>query len=300
MWDAIRKTALGLIALACLAGQAAARCEDYVPQPKPQNASRDIIGQDLDQIVARGWVDIALFEEFPPYSYAENGKPTGIDVEIGALIAQALGVEPKFRLVGAGENLDADLRNWIWKGPVTGGRVANIMMHIPYDSTFACRAEQVVFTGQYATESIAIAYAQSAYPDGEAPVPAYFRFDPVGVENDSISDFYLTAFPGGQLSKKMARYPTTADAMAGLAAGEVKAVMGPRTQLEAGLTDGLKVHQPPLPGFAVGQWTLGTAVNFRYRALGYAVDDAIFAAIEDGRIADIYAKYGATWQAPER
>ncbi|GAA6188617.1 transporter substrate-binding domain-containing protein [Litorivita sp. NS0012-18] len=300
MRNVLRNTAFGLVALACLSGQAFARCEDYVPQPKPQNASRDIVGQDLDQITERGWIDIALFEDFPPYSYLEGGKPVGIDVEIGALIADALGVEPKFRLVAAGENLEADLRNWVWKGPVTGGRVANVMMHIPYDSSFACRVEQVVFTGQYATEGIAIAYSEAAYPDGEAPVPAYFRFDTVGVENDSISDFYLTAFPGGQLSGNMRRYPATQDAMAALAAGEVKAVMGPRTQLEAGAAAGIKVHQPPLPGFSVGKWTLGTAVNFRYRALGYAVDDAIFAALDDGRIAAIYAKYGATWQAPER
>ena len=78
------------------------------------------------------------------------------------------------------------------------------------------------------------------------------------------------------------------------------AAMGPRAQLEFGLTDALEVHEPPLPGFAKGSWTIGLGVNFRYRPLAYAVDDAIRAGLEDGRIAAIHADYGLSYQAPER
>lgn len=284
---------LGLLA----SEPAQARCEDHVPQPKPQNASRDIVGADLDTIIERGFIEFAAYEDFPPWSFEEEGKIKGVDIEIGGLIAEALGVEPRFRLVAAGENLEADLRNWIWKGPLVGGRVANVMLHIPYDSNFACRVEQVVFTGQYHVEEIAIAYRRDAYPE-VPPVPAYFRFDAVAVENDSIADFYLSSFPGGQLSRNLHRYPTAQQAMAALAAGETKAAMGPRAQLEFGLTDALDLHAPPLPGFAVGEWTSGVAVHFAYRALGYAVDDAIYAAMQDGRMADIFARHGLTHRPP--
>ncbi len=277
---------------------ALARCEDHVPQPKPQNAGRDIVGADLDTIVERGYIEFALYEDFPPWSFEENGEARGVDVDIGRVIADELGVEPKFRLVAAGENLEADLRNWIWKGPVVGGRVANVMMHIPYDSNFACRVEQVVFTGQYHVEEIAIAYRRDAYPE-DPPVPAYFRFDTVAVENDSIADFYLSSFPGGQLAGNVRRYPDTRAAMQALAAGETKAAMGPRAQLEFGLTDELGLHTPPLPGFAVGNWTSGLAVHFAYRALGYAVDDAIYAAMQDGRLAEIFDRYGVSHRPPE-
>ena len=287
-----------LLVRALPVGTALARCEDHVPQPKPQNASRDIVGADLDTIIERGYIDFAAYEDFPPWSYEENGKPTGVDIEIGRLIAEELGVEPRFRLVAAGENLEADLRNWIWKGPVVGGRVANVMLHIPYDSEFACRVEQVVFTGRYHVEEIAIAYRRDAYPDNP-PVPAYFRFDTVAVENDSIADFYLSAFPGGQLAGNVRRYPSTAAAMQALADGETKAAMGPRAQLEFGLTEALGIHSPPLPGFAVGKWTSGVAVHFAYRGLSYTVDDVINAAIQDGRMEQIFQKYGLTYTAPE-
>jgi ABC-type amino acid transport substrate-binding protein len=288
---------LGLL----LTGQARAAdpCADYVPQARPQNTGRDIVGRDLDEIVEQGHMLFAVYEDYPPYSWEESGTPRGVDIDIARLIAGDLGVEARFNFVAAGENLDADLRNNIWKGALIGGRVSNVMMRIPYDSAFKCRVEQVAFTGQYAGESIAIAYSKAEYPE-EKPVPAYFRFDLVGVENDSISDFYLSSLVGGQLRANMRRFPSTGAAMEALDAGEVKAVMGPLAELEHGLTDKSAVHQPPLAGFAVSRWTLGVAVNFRYRPLAYAVDDAIYAALQDGRIAAIYESYGLTHSAPER
>ncbi len=291
-------TIFSLTVVCASAQTASARCEDHVPQAKPQNVSRDRVGQDLDTIQERGFITFAAYEDFPPWSFEEDGKIRGVDIEIGRLIAQELGVEARFNLVAPGEDLQTDLRNWIWKGPIVGGSAANVMLHVPYDSEFACRVEQVVFTGQYHVEEIAIAYRKEAYPE-DPPVPAYFRFDTVGVENDSIADFYLSSFPGGQLSHNVTRYPSMADAMAGLAAGETMAAMGPRAQLEHGATEDLAVHSPPLPGFAVGKWTAGVAVHFAYRPLAYAVGDAVFAGVEDGRVAQIFAEYGLTFAPPE-
>lgn len=287
-----------LLALAAPA-TASDPCADFIPQPKPQNAGRDIVGQDIDQIMDRGFITFAVYEDYPPYSWLDDGEPRGIDVDIAGLIAQDLGVTPQFNFVTAGENLEADLRNHIWKGPIIDGAVSNVMLRVPYDSAFSCRVEQVVFTGQYMTESVAIAYRDADYPDG-GPVPAYFRFDTVAVENDSITDFYLTSFAGGQLASGIRRFPTMAGAMEALAKGEVMAAMGPLAQLEFGAGVGVSIHQPPLPGFAKSKWTLGTGSHYAYRGLSYSVDDSIFAALSDGRIAAIFESYGLTHQPPER
>lgn len=110
--------------LAVASGHSAeARCKDYVPQPKPQNASRDIVGADIDTIIDRGYIDVAVYEDFAPWSFELAGEPAGIDVDIANLIAEDLGVKARVYLVAAGENLDVDLRNWIWKGPIVGGAV---------------------------------------------------------------------------------------------------------------------------------------------------------------------------------
>lgn len=272
-----------------------------MPQARPQNTFPQDVGRSFDRVLEEGWIEFAVYEDFPPWSSRENGHVRGIDVDIGRLIAAALGVEARFRLVQAGETLDADLLNYVWKGAVIGGHVSDVMMHVPYDSDYACRIEQVTFTGQYAVEAIAIAYSRKAYPE-TGPTPPFFRFDTVAVENDSISDFYLTSLLGAV--DKIRRYRSTALAMEGLAAGETMAAMGPRAELRAGVAArpeaDLAMHEPPLVGFARGKWTLGVGVNFQHKDLGYAVDDAIAAALADGRIAAIFENWGVTFEPPAR
>lgn len=299
--------AAGAFALAALPVHA--RCENVTPGAKPQNTAREFVGQTLDEIIDRGSLTIALYEDFPPYSWLDGSTPRGVDVEVGRILAEALGVAPEFRFVQAGENLQTDLMSYVWRGTVQKEPVSNVMLRVPYDSEFTCLVEQVVFTGQYAAEEIAIAYRRDAYPEAVAgddprhegaPVPAYFRFDTVAVENDSIADFYLTSFPGGQIGESIHRFRSMAQAMEALAAGETMAAMGPRAQLQFGAAEGVAVHQPPLPGFARARWTVGIAVHHSHRDLGYALDDAIAAALADGRIAAAYAAYGLTFSLPDR
>ncbi|MFC0220058.1 ABC-type amino acid transport substrate-binding protein [Pseudochelatococcus lubricantis] len=294
---AILAFALGAV----LPGGAFARCEDFTPQPKPQNTFAQDVGRTFDRIVDEGWIEFAVYEDFRPWSWEEGGKARGVDVEIGRLIAAELKVEPRFRLVQAGENLDADLLNYVWKGAAVGGRVSDVMLHVPYDSLLTCRIEQVVFTGQYATEAIAIAYSAAEYPE-KGPTAPFFRYDPVAVENDSISDFYLTSLIGPV--DKIHRFRSTPVAVDALATGEARAAMGPRAELQAGMARhpeaGIKMHEPPLVGFSRSRWTVGVGVNFQHRDLAYAVDAAIEAALADGRIAAIFARHGLTFEPPQR
>lgn len=288
-----RQFGLALVVTLGVATSAIAACEDVAPDQRLQNTFPQDIGRSLDRITEDGWIEIAVYEDFPPWSYDRDGLPAGIDVDLARLIGDGLGVETRIRMVQAGETLDQDLLNYVYRGATVGGRVSNLFLHAPYDVDYACRFDQVVFTGIYAEEHLAIAYDSAEYPD-KAPVPAYFRYDLVGVENDSISDFYLTGLVGAA-GDKVRRYPTVAAAMAGLAEGEVKAVMGPRAQLEAGLANGIAVHKPPFVGLERSEWTLGLALSMQHRPLAYAVDDIIGQAIADGRIPAIFADHGVTY-----
>ena len=265
---------------------------------KPQNVGRDIYGHSLDEIIDRGWMQFAVYEDFAPYSYEEGGTLKGIDIDLGRLIASDLGVEARFYQTGAAENVDADLRNNVIKGGLIGGSVSNVMLHVPYNRELGCRNEQVVLTGQYFNESLGIAFSKEKYPDG-GPVPAYFRYDTVGVENDSLADFYLSSVGNGILVGNMTRFANPDAAMAALRDGKVDAVMGAKGQLEYGLTDKLDLHQPPLPGLALGNWTLGVAIRHNWRPLAYTVDDIIRAAVLDGRLAAIFEQYGLSFTEPD-
>lgn len=299
----MRAIAAFAVAVVAAATSVHARCgapdgADVTPF-RAQNADRREVGQDLDAIVERGWIEFALYEDFAPWSFLQDGRPAGVDVAIGRIVAEALGVEPRFRLVMAGETVDADLRNHVWRGPVVGGRVANVLMHAPWHPDLACRNELVVLTGQYVTDRVALAWREAAWPDG-APTPMHFRFDAVAVENDSLADFYLSGLAGGTVLPNIRRYPSTDAAMAALRDGEVNAVMGALSQLEWGVAgaEGLVAEARPFVGLSTGQWTIGVAVRHSFRALGYAVDDAIQAAVADGRIPELFAAHGLTWREP--
>jgi ABC-type amino acid transport substrate-binding protein len=293
-----RALILGVLVASLVTGAWAENCANVKSgigaNPKPQNASRDIAGQDLDEIQERGFIEIGVYADFAPWSYIKDGKTVGVDIELGKMIAAELGVEARFNMLAADENVDADLRNMVIRGPIVGGRASNIMMHVPYSFEFQCRNEAVVITGLYHREQIAIAYRKDAYKDGKFPLPAYFRFDPVGVENDSLSDFYLTSLNNGMLLPMITHYPKIEDAFDGLRKAEVKAVMGQLSQLDHLKDETIGVHTPPLVGLATGKWPIAIAVRFNWRSLSYAVDDAIGAGLKDGRVLAIFKKFGLT------
>lgn len=287
-------TVLALLLAGPAAAQPAPLCADYIPQARPQNTFPQDVGRSLDRIREQGWIEIAVYEDFPPWSFEDGGAPQGIDVDLAHLIGEGLGVETRIRMVQAGESLDQDLLNYVYRGAAVDGHVSSLFLHAPYDPAYACRFDQVTFTGIYAEETLAIAYRQADYPD-KAPVPAYFRYDTVGVENDSISDFYLTSLVGAA-GDKVRRFRSSAAAMEALAAGEVMAVMGPATELEGLAAEDVLVHTPPLVGLERSAWTLGVALSSQHRPLGYEVDAIIGEAAADGRLAAIFARHGASYR----
>lgn len=262
-----------------------------------QNADHTIVGQDLDQILDRGFMTFAVYEDFEPYSWMKDGKPTGIDIDIAQMIADEIGVEAKFNFYTADENVDADFRNQVWKGATIGGQVSNIMMHAPYSKDLGCRNEMVVLGGQYMNETLSIAYRKDAFPE-DPPTTPYFRYNKVGVETHTISDFYLSNFQGGMLLPNIVHYDSHEAAFEGMRANEVDAVMGVKGILEHNVSDGIMVHSPPLVNFSLNTWTLGIAVRMNYRELYYTADGIIADAIADGRMAQIFENYGVSYLPP--
>lgn len=298
--------AIGIIGLIIISAQSVfASCEALTREGQDtisqQSDNVIIVGQDFDTILDRGILSFALYEDFAPYSYKENGEFKGIDVEIAKVIAQELGVKPKFNLYRADENVDADFRNQIWKGPLINGQVSNIMMHAPYNRDLQCRNEFVVLGAQYMNETLATAYRKSIFEDG-APTPPYYRFHKVGVEDHTISAFYLENFGGGILLSSIKHYPSHEAAFTAMQNDEVDAVMGVKGILEhlvqTDETDEIAVDTPPLINFALKDWTLGIAVNFRYRKLYYSAETVINAMIKDGRMKTIFESYGIEWISP--
>lgn len=293
--------------LIAMSGLAYANCEDLAKgfgDVVPKRADTiNIVGQDFDTILERGYLTFAVYEDFAPYSWLDGADAKGIDIEIAKVIAEEIGVAARFNFFASDENVDADFRNQVWRGALINGEVSNIMMHAPYNKDLQCRNEFVVLGGQYFNETLATAYWKDAFPDG-APTTPFFRFHKVGVENDTVSDFYLVNFNGGMLRKNVIHYDDHQQAFDGLLQREVDAVMGVKGKLEyldktSDLADKVAVDSPPLVNFALNEWTIGIAVNFRYREVFYTADGIIEDMVKDGRMQTIFEQYNVSYAKPD-
>ena len=253
----------------------------------------------MAKVKQKGVLEVAVYKDFPPYSYVEKGVQKGIDVEIAKELAKRLSVSASLRMVGADENVEDDLRNNVWKGHYLGGGVADVMLHMPVDREFAEENDMVSFISPYQME--ALAFAVDTEKLGQDPTVAAFAENSIGVELDTLSDFYLLRAANGAIANSIKHYPNVAEAISGLRKGEVTAVMGPRGELEGQLADkpaNIAVKTLMTPGLQRSKWVMGVAVKARNKQLTQAVNDAMAAMVIEGVVAKIFADHGVTYQAP--
>ena len=99
--------------------------------------------RSLDDIKDSGLIRIAVYTDYPPFSFIENDNPTGIDIDIAREIASALGVELELIWMTPGETTEDDFRNYLWKGHIIHRIKADVMMRAPYDPSFSQKRDDV-------------------------------------------------------------------------------------------------------------------------------------------------------------
>ncbi len=261
--------------------------------------ARPVLAVSYDDVQARGQLTVAVYRDLYPFSYRENGELIGADVDIAREIAARLKVKANVIEQTADENVEDDLRNAVWKGHYLGGQVADVMLHIPYDRQFALRNEQVFFFGAYFQERIGMVWSPAAV--GELPNLAVFRYEKIGVELDTLADFYLVSALGGAIRDKVVHFPDVRELMRALKAGEVAGAAGPLSQMQAGTADRREVYRfgaVPMPGLLKSRWLIGAAVATNFRQLGYAIGDILGAMVKDGSMQEIFMAHGVEYSPP--
>lgn len=254
----------------------------------------------FDEIIERGELIIAIYRDFPPFSTARGDRLAGIDVEIGTALAKRLKLRPHFFPLTAGETVDDDLRNAVWKGHYLERRVADVMLHVPTERAFALRQTEAVLFAPYFRERVAVARNPDKVNGGDSV--EIFAEEKVGVEIDGLADLYLTNALGGRLRANVTHFRTHAQAVDALLTGEIAAVMGPESEIAAQLAarkSRWPVAPMAAPGLGKTSWELGLAVKHTNRDLGYALGDAIAALRADGTIARIFRRHGIPYHGPE-
>jgi polar amino acid transport system substrate-binding protein len=267
-----------------------------------------LFARNIDDIKKSGEIIIAVYEDFPPYSFMEDGVAKGIDVELGKMIAKSLNVKPVWSFTGFDENLASDLRNNIWRGNVVHKNKADVMLRVPYDydylritdkSTGQLETDMVSIKGPYQSEKWIIATNKAVIP--QINTLGIFAYQTIGVEVDLLPDLYLSGFARGLLSKNIKHYNKFSDAINDLKSGKIDAVAGLKSQIEYLLdykNNSDKYYLSENIPQMKSQWDLATAVSSNFRDLSYHIDGLMDKAYKDGEIKKIFDDFGVTYIPP--
>lgn len=262
------------------------------------------LARPLDDVVKSGYIDIAVYDDFAPFSWkGAKGDYRGIDIDIARELAKSIGVEPRIMMRQAGENLDGDLRANIWRGDIIGRKMADVMMHVPQDRGLQQlqpgepepRNDLVHFCCKYHLQT----FAEIVDPDEiTGKTFAQFVYKTIGVEVDTVPDFFLTGAFGGRLVNSIRRSVTFDKAMQAFEARQVPAVMATRAQAEwiaKNTKRKAAIVQYPTPDIVRKDWPIGLAVRTDSRDVGYAFEQVLEKLAASGRLKEIMAAYGVTY-----
>ncbi|MBL4764348.1 MAG: transporter substrate-binding domain-containing protein [Colwellia sp.] len=268
--------------------------------------------RSYDDIIENNEIVIAVYSDFRPFSYLgsgiDQGKEQGIDVDLAKIIAKKLGVKLRLRWMTADESVDDDLRNNLWKGHYLKRTVADLMLRVPYDREYSLLRDDigelvhqhVHMFSPFHTESWQVIYNSKKIESVETI--AVFQYHDIGVEVDSIPQFYLTSAFRGRMRDRAKQFPSIGEAIKAMTESKVDAVMGLTSQISH-LQSQLSTTDYPLaknafPMIGRQQWDIGMAVKADYRQLGYAVADIVESMIKTGEIEKIFAKYNVIYKLP--
>ncbi|MEH6650577.1 MAG: transporter substrate-binding domain-containing protein [Motiliproteus sp.] len=276
--------------------------------------------RSYEDVMADGTLVVAVYRDFPPYAYIEDDQPKGVDVDLAQKVAKALGLALKLHWMIADENLDDDLRNHVWQGHYLAREeqgamlrrtVADVMFRAPYDREFAFKVDPdgrvmndlVHFFSPYQRERWALLYDEQQMETFENL--AVFQYERVGVEIDSLPDFYLSSAFRGRLRENIEHFPTVLDAMSAMDQKRIPSVMGMQSQLQWGVSrlarsEHMLQADVPFPNLAKGKWDVGMAVKDSHRQLAYRIEDVVDSLVKSGRMAKIYQRYGVQYAKPDR
>lgn len=254
-----------------------------------------------DKIQERGVLDVAVYNQLPPFSNREKGRAAGVDVDIAKALAKSLNLSASIRMVGADESMGDDLRNNVWKGHYLGGGVADLMLHVPYDPLFGMANDMVKLVAPYYREQIALA-VNPEFGQKEAALEI-FTHEKIGVELDTMADFYLLSAYQGKIRPNVVHFRSITEATQALLNKEIVGVLAPRSELEKGMGEraaDFRIGPIALSGLLQSGWDLGAAVKHNNKQLAAVIEDAMSKLRESGELAKIFQQHGITYQVPSR
>ncbi|NMM37474.1 MAG: amino acid ABC transporter substrate-binding protein [Glaciimonas sp.] len=243
---------------------------------------------DLNKIRKTGILKVAVYDDFAPFS--ANHK--GIDIDLADALANKLGLKVSLLPFPAGENLNDDLRNMVWKGHYLGYGPADLMMHVPVDPRLAAENDKVEIFAPYYRETVRLVRNGTTIPDFDSLDALSGK--KIGVEKVSISAMVMLGEQDGKFRDGVKIYPTPIEALEDLKAGKIDAVLANKSEIESVFKGdtGFPVEQVSFPRLPHKGWVVGMAVKKDEMELAKLLQTATDELVATGELAKIFAKYG--------
>ncbi|MEY4751048.1 MAG: hypothetical protein RIQ60_3262 [Pseudomonadota bacterium] len=250
-------------------------------------------GTALERIRQRGRLVVGVYQDLPPFH--DGGK--GIEVELANALAQALGLQLTLLPFIAGEDMNDDLRNVVWKGHYLGWGPADVMLHVPVDRVLMQANPRVSIFSPYWRERVMIARDLSKVPTLDSLEP--LKGKPVAAAGQSLAGWLMLGADEGAYRNTLRTMLSTGVAAADLLKkGEVVAACGLDSELQSALgkDERFAITPLPMPRAPREGWAVGMAVKNDAGDLAQALRDAMEGLAASGRLKTLFASGGLNWQ----
>ena len=241
---------------------------------------------DLEKIQKSGKLVVAVYDDYAPFSLKEGG----IDIDLAEALAKKLNLKLSLLPFPAGENVNDDLRNMVWKGHYLGFGPADVMLHVPVERSVMAQNENVEIFAPYYRDSIQLARNIKAIP--ELRGAESLEGKRLGAEKVSISAMVLLG--DAKLRENVKIFPLPMQAVEKMKAGELDAVVGARSEIESVLRNdpAFELTNAPFDRLPRQGWVIGMAVKKDNTELAKLLQAAVNELFSSGEMAALFAKHG--------
>ncbi len=257
---------------------------------------------DLARIRANGVLKVAVYKDNAPFSSGPAGAMTGLDVSLAQALARQLGLPLSLLPFDAGENMNDDLRNMVWRGHYLGYGPADVMLQVPVDRFLMNENRQALIFAPYMRQVPVLLFDTRRV--AEVRSPEDLKGLPLAVERGAGQASLLMGYGGGLLRNQVSVQLSGPAAARQVVEGQAAAAYVTRAQAESVLaTLNPRPAHFQLTELVLGNipdrgWPVGMAIKASHKELGQAIETAMQQLRSSGELLALFQQHGLTLTAP--
>ena len=258
--------------------------------------------QDLEKIKASGLLKVAVYKDNAPYSDGQGDAFQGLDVSLAQALARELGLQLQLLPFDAGEKMNDDLRNMVWRGHYLGYGPADVMLHVPVDKYLINQNRQTLIFAPYSREVLVVFHDLAQLPSLRSGED--LKSLKLSAERGSGAASILMGYQRGMLRDQVRIFNSGIEAAQAVIRGETAAAYVTRAQAEAAVfaakanASKFGFSEMGLPGLADNGWPIGMAVKAENRQLAMALEAALQKLRNQGELQALFRSHGLTLVTP--